>query len=166
MPSLGRLYLLIMLDAGNTLSKEMQEAHNLPFPYNNQTFCRYEPIEKRVRHAKVLIVNDLLRYESDLSSCETECNATAEATNSSENFGNGVRNIAKNVSSRAAPKTLTVSLWKPPPGRKVSPGRVVLSVTLSDFDFTSRASRSHSRISQEPEVPFSLSCGAASSSAE
>ena len=40
---------------------------NLPFPYNKQNFCRYEPIEKKIDHARVLIVNNLLRYESDLS---------------------------------------------------------------------------------------------------
>jgi hypothetical protein len=43
------------------------QSETLPFPFNNRPFCRYEPIEKRVEHAKVLIVNDLLRYEDDLS---------------------------------------------------------------------------------------------------
>ena len=43
-------------------------SEELPFPYNRQAFCRYEPIEKRIKHARVLIVNCLLRYQSDLSS--------------------------------------------------------------------------------------------------
>ncbi len=43
------------------------EPEPLPFPYNKSTFCNYEPIEKQIAHAKVLIVNDLLRYESDCS---------------------------------------------------------------------------------------------------
>jgi hypothetical protein len=43
------------------------KSETLPFPFNNRPFCRYEPIEKKIAHAKVLIVNDLLRYEEDLS---------------------------------------------------------------------------------------------------
>ena len=43
------------------------EPERLPFPYNKSTYCLYEPIEKRIEYAKVLIVNDLLRYESDIS---------------------------------------------------------------------------------------------------
>src|SRR5919202_2646524 len=39
----------------------------LPFPFNQRTFCRYEPIEKRIEVARVLIVDDLLRNEGDLS---------------------------------------------------------------------------------------------------
>lgn len=39
------------------------EMETLPFPYNQNSYCRYEPIEQRISHAKVLIVNDLLRYE-------------------------------------------------------------------------------------------------------
>ncbi len=45
---------------------------DLPFPYNKQNYCRYEPIEKQIEHAKVLIVNDLLRYESDMSETAKE----------------------------------------------------------------------------------------------
>jgi hypothetical protein len=63
-----------MFDAvQTTLSQE------LPFPYNKRPFCRYEPIEKRIGHARVLIVNSLLRYESDLSDlAKTEWNGTTE----------------------------------------------------------------------------------------
>ncbi|MCA1605685.1 MAG: hypothetical protein LC775_09480, partial [Acidobacteria bacterium] len=39
----------------------------LPFPFNQQTFCRYEPIEKRIEAARVLVVDNLLRDEQDLS---------------------------------------------------------------------------------------------------
>ena len=68
-----------MLDAGLVLTKEAEEAINLPFPYNKQAFCHYEPIEKRITHAKVLIVNDLLRYETDLSDlAREEWNGTTE----------------------------------------------------------------------------------------
>src|SRR5258708_35536929 len=46
---------------------KVTESEKLPFPYNKSTYCRYEPIEKKIGHSKVLIVNDLLRYESELS---------------------------------------------------------------------------------------------------
>ena len=92
----------------------MQEAHNLPFPYNNQNFCRYEPIEKRIRHAKVLIVNDLLRYESDLSElAKTDWNGSTESKLRFERKISGMAcdNIAKNVIRLVEqPKTLTVHL--------------------------------------------------------
>ena len=42
---------------------KVTESEKLPFPYNKSTYCRYEPIEKTIDFAKVLIVNDLLRYE-------------------------------------------------------------------------------------------------------
>src|SRR3954471_6727870 len=55
--------LIKMLDS----VKRAPEPETLPFPYNKAAFCKYEPIEKKIAAAKVLIVNDLLRYESDLS---------------------------------------------------------------------------------------------------
>ena len=39
----------------------------LPFPFQQHTFCRYEPVEKHINEARVLIVDDLLRDENDLS---------------------------------------------------------------------------------------------------
>src|SRR5690348_7331321 len=44
----------------------------LPFPFNQQTFCRYEPIEQRIEEARVLVVDNLLRDERDLSSVARE----------------------------------------------------------------------------------------------
>ena len=34
-------------------------SEELPFPYNKRAFCRYDPIEKKIEHARVLIVNCL-----------------------------------------------------------------------------------------------------------
>ena len=112
----------------------------LPFPYNNRAFCRYEPIEKRIRHARVLIVNCLLRYESDLSPL-----AVAEWKESAElklRFERRVsslacNNIAQNVIRLVQnPKTLTVHLSEVAAAvRDFSPDAVVLSGTFSDFDY-------------------------------
>jgi hypothetical protein len=38
-------------------------SEELPFPYNRRAFCRYEPIEKRISHARLLIVNSHLPYD-------------------------------------------------------------------------------------------------------
>ena len=40
----------------------------LPFPFNQQNFCRYEPVEQRIEEARVLVIDNLLRDERDLSS--------------------------------------------------------------------------------------------------
>src|SRR5688500_13328575 len=72
----------------------------LPFPYNKRAFCRYEPIEKRIRHARVLIVNSLLRYESDLSSpAREEWDGTVESKLRFERKVSSMacNNIAQNV---------------------------------------------------------------------
>ena len=85
-----------MLDAMLTKEKPL----DLPFPYNKQNFCRYEPIEKKIEHAKVLIVNDLLRYESDISeTAKQELNGTTETLLRFERKVSGMAcdNIAQNV---------------------------------------------------------------------
>ena len=94
----------------------------LPFPYNRQNYCKYEPIEKRVTHAKVLIVNDLLRYETDLSEiAKRELNGDMKALLRFENRVSGMAtdNIASNVKRLVKhPKTMTVHLseyYRKPP---------------------------------------------------
>src|ERR1700738_4702720 len=54
------------MDLNNAKPGEPVES-SLPFPFNQHTFCRYEPIEKRIDAARVLIVDNLLRNEGDLS---------------------------------------------------------------------------------------------------
>src|ERR1041384_1552207 len=44
----------------------------LPFPFNQQTFCRYEPVEQRIEEARVLVIDNLLRDERDLSEVARE----------------------------------------------------------------------------------------------
>ena len=39
----------------------------LPFPFKQHPFCRYESIEKTIEHERVLVVDNLLRDENDLS---------------------------------------------------------------------------------------------------
>ncbi len=118
----------------------INEAQPLPFPFNNRTFCKYEPIEKRIEHARVLIVNDLLRYDSDLSDlARKEWNGTKEANLKFERRISGMAcdNIAKNIHRLVKkPKTLTVHLSEITEAvRDFRPDAIVMSGTLSDFDY-------------------------------
>jgi GMP synthase-like glutamine amidotransferase len=112
----------------------------LPFPFNKQAFCRYEPIEKTIDYAKVLIVNDLLRYEDDLSDlAKSEWNGTAQTKLRFERKISGMAcdNIAKNVLRLVKqPKTLTVHLSEvAEAAAQFRPDAIVMSGTLSDFDY-------------------------------
>ncbi|HEX8289971.1 MAG TPA: hypothetical protein VF556_18465 [Pyrinomonadaceae bacterium] len=155
-----------MLDAGTVITREMQDAHNLPFPYNNQNFCRYEPIEKRIKHAKVLIVNDLLRYESDLSNLAiTEWNGTMEPKLRFERKISGMAcdNIAKNVIRLVQqPKTLTVHLSEiGEAAERFNPDAIVMSGTLSDFDYYNPAHlEKFSKFIKKTKIPVLAICGA------
>lgn len=116
------------------------ESEGLPFPYNKRTFCRYEPIEQKVEHAKVLIVNNLLRYESDLSPlARSEWNGTTASRLKLENKISAMacNNIAKNVLRLVKhPKTRTVHLSEIQNAvDQYSPDAIVMSGTLTDFDY-------------------------------
>src|SRR5881394_3861636 len=49
----------------NPVASESTEA--LPFPFQQHPFCRYESIEKTIERERVLVVDNLLRDENDLS---------------------------------------------------------------------------------------------------
>jgi GMP synthase - Glutamine amidotransferase domain len=116
------------------------EAETLPFPYNKSTYCRYEPIVKRIDHAKVLIVNDLLRYESDLSPlAKKEWNGTTKTRLEFERFvaSMACNNIAQNILKLVQhPKTLTVHLSEIAEAAKAfEPDAIVMSGSFTDFDY-------------------------------
>ena len=116
------------------------EPESLPFPYNKSTYCRYEPIEQRIEHAKVLIVNDLLRYESDLSDLAfKDWKGTTDSKLEFERMVSGMacNNIAKNVLRLVKnPKTMTVHLSElADAAEKFTPDAIVMSGTFADFDY-------------------------------
>ncbi len=151
-----------MLDAGTILRKE----ENLPFPYNKQTFCRYEPIEKKISHARVLIVNNLLRYESDLSeTAKIELNGSTENRLRFENRVSGMacNNIAQNIIRLVKnPKTLTVHLSEVAEAAKsFAPDAVVMSGTFSDFDYYNPEHiEKATRFLKTTKIPVLAICGA------
>lgn len=115
-------------------------AEELPFPYRARAFCHYEPIERRIEHIRVLIVNSLLRYESDLSPLAHEdWNGTAESKLRFERKVSSLacNNIARNVLRLVQnPKTLTVHLSEvAEAARDYAPDAIVMSGTYSDFDY-------------------------------
>ncbi|MEP7147731.1 MAG: hypothetical protein ABI857_02495 [Acidobacteriota bacterium] len=152
-----------MLDASVTTATVSED---LPFPYNRRAFCRYEPIEKRIRHARVLIVNCLLRYESDLSPLALE--EWKETTDSKLRFERRVssmacNNIAQNVIRLVQnPKTLTVHLSEVAQAAKdFRPDAIVLSGTFADFDYYNQAHLESFRgFVKETKIPVLAICGA------
>ena len=138
----------------------------LPFPYNKRAFCRYEPIEKRIEHARVLIVNCLLRYESDLSPlARAEWNGTTETKLRFERKVSSLAcdNIAQNVIRLVQnPKTLTVHLSEvAEAARAFEPDAIVLSGTYQDFDYYNPDHlESFRSFITETKIPVLAICGA------
>jgi GMP synthase-like glutamine amidotransferase len=142
------------------------EEEPLPFPFNSRPFCRYEPIEKRITHARVLIVNDLLRYESDLSDLAlSEWNGTTETRLRFENKVSRMacNNIAQNVQRLVRnPKTLTVHLSEIAEAAETfEPDAIVMSGTFTDFDYYNREHiEKATRFLKTTKIPVMAICGA------
>jgi GMP synthase (glutamine-hydrolysing) len=151
-----------MLDAMLTKEKTL----NLPFPYNKQNYCRYEPTEKKIGSAKVLIVNDLLRYESDLSETAIkELNGSVEQLLRFERKVSGMAcdNIAQNVIRLVRhPKTLTVHLSEiAEAAERFRPDAIVMSGTYSDFDYYKPEHLENFKtFIHQTEIPVLAICGA------
>jgi GMP synthase (glutamine-hydrolysing) len=112
----------------------------LPFPYKQQTFCRYEPIEKQIDKVRVLVVDCLLRDEDDLSDvARTEWGNAASveikrerriATMAMENIVSNVERLVKDPSTQVTPlASIAVA------ANQFKPDAIVLSGTLRDFDY-------------------------------
>jgi GMP synthase (glutamine-hydrolysing) len=145
---------------------KVSEPEQLPFPYNKSTFCRYEPIEKRIEHAKVLIVNDLLRYESDLSPLAFEdWDGTIKSKLEFERKVSGMacNNIARNVLRLVKnPRTMTVHLSEiASAAKQFEPDAIVMSGTFSDFDYYNPAHiATFKEFIQKTRIPVLAICGA------
>jgi GMP synthase (glutamine-hydrolysing) len=113
---------------------------SLPFPFNQRTFCRYEPIEKRIEAARVLVVDNLLRDEDDLSDVgQKEWGPAAAAEIKRERtiaqlaVENILNNIARLVKLPTTQVTQLANLRVA--AQEFNPDAIVLSGTLRDFDF-------------------------------
>ena len=118
----------------------LNEPEPLPFPFNQRTFCRYEPIEKRIEHARVLVINNLLRDERDVSDVarkELGKSLSSQLARESEISKLAVENITSNISRLVQhPETEVAHLSEiTEAAEKFRPEAIVLSGTLRDFDF-------------------------------
>src|SRR5437763_897615 len=146
--------------------KRAPELEPLPFPYNKAAYCRYEPIEKTIEHAKVLIVNDLLRYESDLSQLafqDWKGEIKGKLEFERRVSGLACNNIAQNVLRLVKnPKTLTVHLSElAAAARQFNPDAIVMSGTFADFDYYKPEHLdSFAKFIHETRIPVLAICGA------
>ena len=122
------------------LNEAADAVEPLPFPFNQQTFCRYEPIEKRIDEARVLIVDNLLRDESDLSDVaradwgrDVSIHLKRErkiAELALQNISSNVRRLVKEPHTRVAHISAVAAAVD-----EFKPDAIVLSGTLRDFDY-------------------------------
>ncbi|MEP6637004.1 MAG: gamma-glutamyl-gamma-aminobutyrate hydrolase family protein, partial [Acidobacteriota bacterium] len=132
---------------------------------NQHTFCRYEPIEQRVEEARVLVVDNLLRDERDLSEVgKEEWGAAAAAQLKRERMiaGLALENILNNVARLVKrPTTLVTHVAElAASAAEFLPDAVVLSGTLRDFDFYEpEILESFGRFIRETKIPVLAICG-------
>jgi len=137
----------------------------LPFPFNQQNFCRYEPIHQSIEQARVLVVDNLLRDERDLSPVAREEwgeLAAAELRRERLIAGMAIENILNNVSRLVKrPTTEVAHLAEITAAAKdFQPDAIVLSGTLRDFDYYQSAIlENFGAFIRETKTPVLAICG-------
>ena len=140
-------------------------AEPLPFPFNQRTFCRYEPIEKRIEAARVLVVNSLLTSEDDLSETarqEWGRQAGSRLHREQEISGLALENILNNVKRLVKDPTTAVSSLAniTDIAGQFRPDAIVLSGTLSDFDYYNPATlEEFASFIRSTKIPVLAICG-------
>ena len=128
--------------SGDTLSQADTEVVEtvLPFPFNNQNFCRYEPVDQRIETIRVLVVDNLLRAERDLSEvAKNEWGNMIEFQLRRERHiaGMAIENILENVRRLVQrPETQIAHISDLSHSiEEFKPDAIILSGTLHDFDY-------------------------------
>jgi len=138
---------------------------SLPFPFNQQNFCRYEPISQSIDEARVLVIDNLLRDERDLSSvarAEWGETLTAEMRRERLIAGMAVENILNNISRLVkSPTTEVAHLSEVATAAKsFAPDAIVLSGTLRDFDYYDQSILDEfGQFIRETQIPVLAICG-------
>jgi len=122
------------------ITERAEISASLPFPFNQQTFCRYEPVEQRIEKARVLVIDNLLRDEHDLSDlARAEWGAALAAELKRERLiaGMAVENILNNIARLVKQAETRVAHVSEIAGAaaEFAPDAIVLSGTLRDFDY-------------------------------
>jgi len=113
---------------------------SLPFPFNQQNFCRYEPVEQRIPEARVLVIDSLLRDEDDLSTiARSDWGGMLAAQLKRERHiaGMAIENIVDNI-SRLVKRPVTEVAPVAEIGEaaaRFTADAIVISGTLRDFDY-------------------------------
>ncbi len=137
----------------------------LPFPYNQQTYCRYEPIEKQIEEVRVLVVDSLLRDEDDLSDVarnEWGADTAVEIRRERRIAGMAIENIVSNVERLVKQPTTEVTHLASiaVAAKKFNPDAIVLSGTLRDFDFYNpQVIDTFSQFIRNTKIPVLAICG-------
>lgn len=137
----------------------------LPFPYTQQSFCRYEPVEQRIDEARVLVIDNLLRDESDLSSvAREEWGDMLGAQMRRERLiaGMAIENILNNISRLVKRPTTEVAHLSEvaEAAKSFKPHAIVLSGTLRDFDFYQQSILdAFGKFIRKTETPVLAICG-------
>ena len=150
------------------MSNEIHQSdspESLPFPLNQHPFCRYEPIEKRIEAIRVLIVDDLLRDERDLSEVarkEWGKTAAAQLRRERQISEMAIENIVANVQRLVKDPTTHVvhvsDLARAT--EEFKPDAIVLSGTLRDFDYyDAKILNDFSEFVRATPVPVLAICG-------
>lgn len=117
------------------------QAEPLPFPFNQRPFCRYEPIEKKIETIRVLIVDNLLRDENDLSEVAWrewgKVQAGIEVRRERYIAGLAMENIKRNVERLVRRPFIEIVHLSgtAEAAARFQPDAIVLSGTLRDFDY-------------------------------
>ena len=138
---------------------------SLPFPFNQQNFCRYEPIHQSIAEARVLVIDNLLRDDRDLSAvARAEWGATLAAEMRRERLiaGMAVENILNNISRLVKRPTTDVAHLSEVAGaaKRFEPSAIVLSGTLRDFDYYQQSILDEfAEFIRETKIPVLAICG-------
>lgn len=136
---------------------------SLPFPF--KTVCRYEPIEQRIEKARVLVIDDLLRDEGDLSEVARKewGNAlAAELKRERLIAGMAIENILSNISRLVKePETRVAHVSElAEAAAEFQPEAIVLSGTLRDFDYYEESIlEGFATFIRETKIPVLAICG-------
>jgi GMP synthase-like glutamine amidotransferase len=146
-------------------TKLSEVSASLPFPFNQQTFCRYEPVTQTIDAARVLVVDNLLRDENDVSAVAREewgGSLIAELRRERMIAGMAVENILNNVSRLVKqPDTRVAHVSEVAlAAAEFEPDAIVLSGTLRDFDYYDQSILdSFSEFIRATKIPVLAICG-------
>ena len=147
------------------ITQPAEVSASLPFPFNQQTFCRYEPVEQRIEKARVLVVDNLLRDERDVSEvARTEWGTalTPELKRERLIAGMAIENILTNISRLVKkPETHVAHVSEvAEAAAEFAPEAIVLSGTLRDFDYyVQTILDSFGGFIRETKIPVLAICG-------